>query len=63
MSEDPTRDELHGCVKEAMKVPARMSTKHRRSDYQGFAEGDERKGVAVTSREARQPYGVFLITI
>ena len=50
-------------VREAMKVPARMSTKHRTSVYQGFAEGEYRKGVAVNSREPRQPGGIFLITI
>ena len=50
-------------VKEAMKVPAQISTKHRRSVYQGFAEGEYRKGVAVKSRERRQPYEDFLITI
>jgi hypothetical protein len=31
--------------------------------YQGFAEGENRKCVAVKSRESRQPGGVFLITI
>jgi hypothetical protein len=51
------------CVEEAMKVPTAMSTKHRRSFYQGFAEGEYRKRVAVKSRELRQPAGVFLITI
>ncbi|MEN3330159.1 MAG: hypothetical protein V7638_4966 [Acidobacteriota bacterium] len=51
------------CVKEAMKVPTGMSTKHRRSLYQGFAEGEYRKGVAVMWRESRQPAAVFLITI
>ena len=42
---------------------SQMSTKHRRLVYQGFAEGEFRKGVAVRSREPRQPYGDFLITI
>ena len=56
-------DTLHVCVEEAMKAPTGASTKHRRSLYQGFAEGEDRRGVAVMSRELRQPGGVFLITI
>jgi hypothetical protein len=51
------------CVEEAMKAPTRVSTKHWRSPYQGFAEGDYRNGVAVKSGERRQPGAVFLITI